>query len=218
VPGRDSRITGWGMVRSIWLGCLALLLAGCVTKSGAPLDGALAPDVAYAYIPLKQPATLLPENDAGAVVLGGGIAVTAAHAADMVRRQDLIGVSHDYDLAFFRTDRIRAVLPMDVPRLGQKIVAYAHYGDRTYHAEGIVKALEAPVLPRCAGCATQAAFAFEGNAGPGYSGGPVLDVESGKLIGIVFGYVDPEQKGAPRLIYAYPMSRVWDELKKAQEK
>lgn len=203
--------------RRIGLVVLLLALSGCVTKSGVPLNGALAPDVAYAYIPLKRLATLLPENDAGAVVLGGGVAVTAAHAADLVPSQNLVGVSHDYDLAFFRTDRTAAVLPTDVPHLGQKVVAYAHYGDRTYHAEGVVKALEAAVLPRCEGCAQQTAFAFAGNAGPGYSGGPVLDAESGKLIGIVFGYLDPPEAGPERLIYAYPMTRVREELRKVQK-
>jgi hypothetical protein len=70
------------------------------------------------------------------------------------------------------------------------------------------------VKPACEGCAVQRAFTFEGNAGPGYSGGPVLDAATGRLIGIVFGYVD--RPDGTRLIYAYPMSRVWDELKKAQ--
>jgi len=47
-------------------------------------------------------------------------------------------------------------------------------------------------------------FIFAGDAGPGFSGGPVLD-HSGQLIGITFGY---RQDGSNRLIYAYPMSRV----------
>ena len=42
------------------------------------------------------------------------------------------------------------------------------------------------------------------NAGPGFSGGPVLDA-SGRLVGITFGYKDT---GKQRLIYAYDMERV----------
>ena len=39
------------------------------------------------------------------------------------------------------------------------------------------------------GCTAPAYFTFAGNAGPGFSGGPVLD-GSGRLIGITFGYKD----------------------------
>ena len=39
----------------------------------------------------------------------------------------------------------------------------------------------------CAGCTAPAYFVFAGNAGPGFSGGPVLD-GSGRLLGITFGY------------------------------
>jgi len=147
-------------------------------------------------------------------VLGGGVAVSVAHAEKLVPSKLLIGVSRDYDLLFFRTERDQAVLARDVPRIGEKVVAYAHYEDAPYRAEGVVTALDAPVLPRCEGCAVQTAFVFEGNAGPGYSGGPVLDAASGKLIGIVFGYLD--QPSGPRRIYAYPLSRVLAELKAVQ--
>ena len=52
------------------------------------------------------------------------------------------------------------------------------------------------------------AFTFEGDAGPGFSGGPVVDAK-GRLIGITFAYKDV---GGRRLIYAYDMSRVQAEL------
>ncbi|GAA0542421.1 S1-C subfamily serine protease [Rhizomicrobium palustre] len=199
------------------LGLLLLLgLTGCVGKSGVPLEGALPPDVDYAYIPLKRPSTLLPENDAGAVVLGDGVAVTAAHAAHMLPVALLIGSAHEYDLAFFHTDRDKAALAQAEPRLGAKVVAYAHYGPVLYKAEGKITALNALVLPFCEGCVEQKAFVFEGNAGPGYSGGPVIEVDSGKLIGILFGYRDLDN--GTRLLYAYPMDRVREELKKIQAK
>ena len=59
-----------------------------------------------------------------------------------------------------------------------------------------------------AGCTVPAYFTFAGDAGPGFSGGPVLD-PAGRLIGIVFGY---KNEGQNRLIYAYPVSRVRAEL------
>jgi S1-C subfamily serine protease len=193
-----------------------MLLSGCVVRSGAPIDGALAPDVAYAYIPLKRTSMIFPEADAGGVVLGNGIAVSVAHAEKLIDPALLIGIVRDYDLLFFRTDRDKTMLATEEPQLGEKVVAYAHYEDKAYRAEGTVKALNAAVLPNCEGCIVQSAFTFEGNAGPGYSGGPVLDAASGKLVGIVFGYLD--QPAGGRLIYAYPMSRVFAELKKLQAK
>jgi hypothetical protein len=194
---------------------LLVVVAGCAGRSGDPLPEPLGRDVAYAYIPLKRSVLLVSESDAGGVALGGGIAVTAAHAASMLDPKTVIGTSTDYDLMFFRTDRTEPRLATDRPRLGQHVVSYAHYEDDVYRARGVVTLIDAPVEARCDSCAVQSAFAFEGNAGPGYSGGPVLDAESGKLIGIVFGYLD--KPGGGRLIYAYPMQRVWDELKAIQQ-
>lgn len=194
---------------------LLFAVAGCASRSGDPLAEPLRSDVAYAYIPLKRPVLLVAESDAGGVALGGGIAVTVAHADKMLDPKAVIGTSTDYDLMFFRTERTEPRLAIDTPRLGQHVVSYAHYEDDLYRARGVVSLIDAPVEARCDNCAVQSAFAFEGNAGPGYSGGPVLDAESGKLIGIVFGYLD--KPGGGRLIYAYPMQRVWDELKAIQQ-
>jgi hypothetical protein len=70
-------------------------------------------------------------------------------------------------------------------------------------AQGVVKEIK-----QCPGCTAPAYFVFAGNAGPGFSGGPVLD-RTGRLVGITFGYKD---QGRERLIYAYDMSRVRAEL------
>ncbi len=194
---------------------LFLVVAGCAGRSGDPLLEPLGSDVAYAYIPLKRPVLLVSESDAGGLALGGGIAVTVAHAKRMLDPKAVIGTSTDYDLMFFRTERTQVRLATGTPRLGQHVISYAHYEDDVYRAQGVVTLIDAPVEARCDSCAVQTAFAFDGNAGPGYSGGPVLDAESGKLIGIVFGYLDKPDGG--RLIYAYPMQRVWDELKAIQK-
>lgn len=194
------------------LGVALLALSGCVQRSGVPRDGALAPDLAYAYIPLHQSRMFFIEGDAGAVAIGGGVAVTAAHADKLVPPELVIGVSHDLDLMFFRTDRDKAVLAIDTPKIGEKVEAIAQYDGAGYHALGTVTDLSALVVARCEGCAVQHSFVFEGNAGPGYSGGPVTDAESGKLLGIVFGYLDRDE--GKRLIYAYPMAAVYAELEK----
>jgi S1-C subfamily serine protease len=177
-----------------------------------------APDgvLAQAYIPLQRDYFWLAEADAGAVTLGNGIAVTVAHAEPLVAAAKVIGVSTDYDLMFFRTDHPGVSLSIDTPRVGMRVVSYAHYEDKFYTAQGVVTALDAPVKARCDTCVIQATLAFDGNAGPGYSGGPVLDAQTGKLVGIVFGYLD--KPGGGRTIYAYPMSRVFEELKKIQAK
>ena len=70
-------------------------------------------------------------------------------------------------------------------------------------AHGVVRAIQ-----NARGCSAPAYFTFAGNAGPGFSGGPVVDAP-GRLIGITFGYKD---EGHERLIYAYDMARVRTEL------
>jgi len=197
---------------SFWVPAL-LLLAGCAAQSGTQVQGSPGRSLDYAYIPLEQD-FFLAASDAGAVVLGGGVAVTAGHAAHMLDAGRLIGVSGDYDLAFFRTDRTASVFETGKPQLGERIVSYAHEGDRLYRAEGVVTGVDVPVQPRCERCAPAVSFVFEGNAGPGYSGGPVLDAASGKLVGIVFGYLD--EADGKRAIYAYGMDRVAAELDKLQ--
>jgi len=140
--------------------------------------------------------------------------VTAGHAAHMLDSRRLIGASGDYDLAFFRTDRTASVFETGKPQLGERVVTYAHDGDQLYRAEGVVTGVDVPVQPRCESCAPAVTFVFAGNAGPGYSGGPVLDAASGKLVGIVFGYLDGAD--GKRFIYAYGMEQVAAELARLQ--
>lgn len=191
-----------------------LVLSGCAGKSGVALTAPPGADVAYAYIPLSHSYFWVAEADAGGVALGNGIAVTAAHADAMVPRSKVIGISTDYDLMFFHTDRTKRTFDFAAPTMGDRVVSYAHYDEDLYKAEGVVTSLDAPVKARCSTCVVQSTFSFDGNAGPGYSGGPVLDAKTGRLVGIVFGYLDKPDGG--RTIYAYPMSRVLEELKKIE--
>ena len=179
---------------------LSLLAAGCATSSGAPATVIARPDIASAYLPLHGRVHLgIDSADGAAVVIAPYIAVTNAHNANLLDPKDVIGVRQDYDLLFFRTAR-SADPPTAPVVVGETVTAYGQGADAELRvAHGVVRRIEP-----CAGCVAPAYFTFAGNAGPGFSGGPVLDA-SGRLIGITFGYKD---EGHERLIYAYDMARV----------
>jgi S1-C subfamily serine protease len=158
--------------------------------------------LAAAYVPLHR-GGLLSHADGAAVAIAPGIAVTNGHNRNLVVPQTVIGEARDYDLLFFRDARA-AMTAVAEPVIGESIHAYGQgrNGDLR-RAEGIVRVIQA-----CSGCSAPAYFTFAGNAGPGFSGGPVLNA-FGRLVGITFGYRD---EGRERLIYAYSMSRVQVEL------
>lgn len=176
----------------------ALLLAGCATSSGAPAAAISQPDIAAAYIPLHN-GNALSHAEGAAVVIAPGIAVTNGHNQGLVPPDRVMGQARDYDLLFFRDTRTAQVATAE-PELGSAVKAYGQGVDGDLRAaEGVVRSIET-----CSGCVVPAYFVFAGNAGPGFSGGPVLD-RAGRLIGIIFGY---KNEGHERLIYAYPIARV----------
>jgi hypothetical protein len=187
---------------------LLLALYGCASSSGAPATVIAEPQIAAAYLPLHARVHLgIDAADGAAVVIAPGIAVTNAHNENLLNPKTVIGIRQDYDLLFFRTPR-SAAPETAAPVIGSAVTAYGQGADRELRiAHGTVREIKT-----CAGCAQPAYFIFAGNAGPGFSGGPVLDA-SGKLVGITFGYKDVN---AQRLIYAYDMSRVRAELAAAQ--
>ena len=179
-------------------------VAGCATSSGAPATAIAQGDIAAAYLPLHGHVHLgLDSADGAAMVIAPGIAVTNAHNANLLDPKSVMGTRQDYDLLFFRTPK--SAMPQTAePVIGQGVTAYGQGADGELRiAHGVVREIAS-----CAGCTAPAYFVFAGNAGPGFSGGPVLD-GSGRLIGITFGYRD---EGRQRLIYAYAMSRVRTEL------
>jgi hypothetical protein len=179
-------------------------VGGCAASSGLPATAIPEPEIAAAYMPLHARVHLgIDTADGAAMVIAPGIAVTNAHNANLLEPKSVIGVRQDYDLLFFRTPR--TVAPQTAaPVIGQNVTAYGQGGGRELRlAHGVVREIK-----QCLGCNAPAYFVFAGNAGPGFSGGPVLD-RSGKLVGITFGYKDV---GHERLIYAYDMSRVRAEL------
>jgi hypothetical protein len=175
-----------------------IFLTGCATSSGVPVSTISEPAIAAAYIPLHR-GSVVQHADGAALAIAPGIAVTNGHNRNLVAPEAVIGEARDYDLLFFR-DGHDAVTASADPRVGDAVTAYGQGVDgELRRAQGIVRSIR-----DCTGCTVPAYFIFAGDAGPGFSGGPVLD-NSGHLIGITFGY---RQEGSNRLIYAYPMSRV----------
>jgi hypothetical protein len=166
------------------------------------------PDIAAAYLPLHARVHLgIDSAEGAAVVIAPGIAVTNAHNENLLNPKTVIGMRQDYDLMFFRTAR-RTAPQTAAPVVGEAVTAYGQGADRDLRvAHGTVREIKT-----CAGCTAPAYFTFAGNAGPGFSGGPVLD-GAGRLVGITFGYKDVKSQ---RLIYAYDMTRVREELAAAQ--
>ena len=187
---------------------LLLTLGGCASSSGMAAIGIAEPNIAAAYLPLHGRVHLgIDAVDGAAVVIAPGIAVTNAHNENLVSPKTVIGIRQDYDLLFFRTPR-SAQPQTAVVVVGSAVNAYGQGADRDLRiAHGTVREIKT-----CPGCTQPAYFIFAGNAGPGFSGGPVVD-GAGKLVGITFGYKDVRSQ---RLIYAYDMTRVEAELAAAQ--
>ncbi|MEJ0044127.1 MAG: hypothetical protein WDM81_18795 [Rhizomicrobium sp.] len=188
---------------------LALALGGCATGSGEQSASFINPEVARAYIPLEGRSYVVMESRGAAFVLAPGIAVTNAHNNDFLGDVAIVGASRNYDLLFFRVDRTASPV-YGAPSVGERVIAYGQgpHGE-VREARGVIGMLNRAVEARCETCIVQSAFIYEGNAGPGFSGGPVVDALSGAIVGITFGYND---ENGHRLMYAYPMSRVRNEL------
>jgi len=186
---------------------LAVALAGCATSSGQPAARIAEPEIAAAYLPLHGRVNLgIDTADGAAMVIAPGIAVTNAHNRRFVSGP-VIGEATQSDLLFFRVIR-SAAPPTAMPVVGARVTAYGQGSDAELRmAQGVVR--EIATAP---GYEIARWFTYEANAGPGFSGGPVVDAD-GRLVGITFAYKD---EGGKRLIYAYDMARVRAELQAVQ--
>jgi hypothetical protein len=160
------------------------------------------PSIAAAYLPLSGYVGL--DRAAGAaMMIRPGIAVTNAHNANLLDSKSVIGVATQSDLMFFHA-KGGPPPATAAPVTGEAVTAYGQdTSGRLRLAHGVVRQIE-----MVTGYSTSPYFIFAGDAGPGFSGGPVIDPD-GKLIGITFGYKD---QGSERLIYAYDLTRVLIEL------
>ena len=202
----------WGAGAAIVL----MLISGCAAvPSGSPTRHFLTPAIAAAYIPLQHRVDLLWRGEGAATVIAPGIAATAGHNADLIAASRVIGRSRRFDLMFYRSSR-RQVPPLAEPRLGEAVIAYGQGLSRAdlREAKGVVRYISAPVLPRCPSCPVQQTFAYAAEGGRGFSGGPVVAVASGRVVGITFGFRNglDDRRPKARLMYAYPMKRVLREL------
>jgi hypothetical protein len=202
------------MQRFIVIG-LALMLGGCAASYGERAAGFLNPQLAGAYIPLEGVTLVVLKAHAAAFVIAPGVAVTNAHNQAIVGGAPIIGQSRDYDLLFFHVDK-NSDVSTAAPSAGEGVIAYGQGASgELREARGTIMLLNAPVEARCESCAVQSAFTFEGDAGPGFSGGPVVDAKTGRLVGITFGFLDPRGR---RTMYAYPINRVRNELSAIEHK
>jgi hypothetical protein len=191
----------------------ALLILGCAS-SGVPSQGIASKAAADAYLPLSRWSIDLKglnSRHAAALVVAPHIAVTNAHNANLLP-PDAILAQSDYDLLFFRTEKLTPP-SFAKPSLGEAVIAYGDGASgELREAPGRVRALDDPVMPRCLGCRVQQSFAFEADGGPGFSGGPLVDAKTGVVVGIVFGYCDGEGICGAKRMFAFDMDVVQAEM------
>jgi hypothetical protein len=185
------------------LSCIAMLavalgLSGCGGSYGTAASGFFTPQIGASYIPLQHGNIFAGEGNAAAVVIAPGIAVTNAHNRNIVDNASVIGGPSDYDLLYFRTERW-ATLPTATPSDGEAVIAYGQGSDGSLRvSHGVISKF------------WPAAFGFACDAGPGFSGGPVVDAKTGALVGITYGYFD-QAHASERLMVAYDVAFVRSE-------
>lgn len=167
-----------------------------------------------AYIPLAQREALFLNRWAAAFAIAPNVGVTNDHNLNLIPPDMLLARSRDYDLLFFRIEN-RAPPTLATPRPGEEVIAYGQGArDDLREARGTVASLDEYVQPRCSECRQQRAMIFDAGAGAGFSGGPVVDAESGAVVGVTFGYLDGKAAGGGRRMYAYDIDLVLAEMRK----
>jgi hypothetical protein len=203
--------------RSSALVCaLSVVLAGCALfgdgSTGEPSAGLKTPSLAAAYVPLESHELVILEHWGAGVVVAPHVAVTNAHNFNLVPADTILAVSKDYDLLFFHTDKAVAVPTADA-HPGQAIIAYGQGSKEDLReAEGTIRGVDVRVAGRCSKCLEQRAITYDADAGPGFSGGPLVDAKTGTVVGLTFGYRDREGKNGARLMFAYSVDVVLAEM------
>jgi hypothetical protein len=190
----------------------AALLAGCSTAMRS--IAFVTPELNDAYIPLYMGTVIGSSKFAAAVVVAPNVAVTNDHNLNLLSGDMVLARSPAYDLLFFRTERTRVPL-IASPRVGQAVIAYGQNGkSRRREAKGVVRQLDARAIALCADCPERPTITYDAEAGEGFSGGPVVDVASGAVIGITVGYLDGAAEDGGRRMYAMGMDFVMAEMRR----
>ncbi len=193
---------------------LALALCGCATSFGEPANGFIDAQIERAYLPLRHALVPFGHETGASVIVANGIAVTNAHNYEMIDPKRYVARVPGYDLIFYRADGTPP--PVSAPYDGERVRAYGQgVDDELRDASGSILTLRASLPPTvdCKSCAPQRAFIYDANAGPGFSGGPVVDAKTGALVGITFAY---EDRNGKRIMYAYDANAVLAALKNLQ--
>jgi hypothetical protein len=189
-----------------------VLVAGLTAcASGTASDGFTDPALEAAFL-------FLPQGEGGVggagFVIAPGVAVTNRHNANLIAPEDVLGASELHDILFFRTERQMPV-SIGTPRAGAEVIAYGDGGGALREARGPIELLPVTV-ENCPTCPPGTGFGYRAGAGPGFSGGPVVDRETGTVLGLTFGFINaPLESGKPRLMLAYDMAlvqREWAQL------
>ena len=191
----------------------AALLAGCTT-TGERSIAFVTPEIGEAYIPLYMATRLGSSRFAAAIVVAPNVAVTNDHNLNLLEGDVVLARSPAYDLLFFRTDRTRVPL-IASPQVGQAVIAYGQDGrTRRKEAKGVVRQLDARAVALCADCPERPTITYDAEAGVGFSGGPVVDVASGAVVGITVGFLDGAAEDGGRRMYAMNMDFVMAEMRR----
>lgn len=207
------------MPRSVYLAlacAVSFALGGCALFGGAstgmPSAGLKTPALASAYVPLESREMVVLEHWGAGVVVAPNVAATNAHNFNLVPSDAVLAVSKDYDLLFFQTDKAETA-PIADARPGQNVIAYGQGAKKELReANGVIRAVDVRVAPRCSRCREQRAIAYDADAGPGFSGGPLVDAKTGAVVGLTFGYRDKRGTDAGRRMFAYAMDTVLAEM------
>jgi hypothetical protein len=191
----------------------AALLSGCASSAERSI-AFVTPELNESYIPLYMGTVIGSSRFAAAVVVAPNVAVTNDHNFNLLAEDMVIARSPEYDLLFFRTDRTRVPL-IASPTVGQTVIAYGQDGrSRRREAKGIVRQLDARARAVCAECPERTTITYDAEAGEGFSGGPVVDIASGAVIGITVGYLDGAAEDGGRRMYAMGMDFVMAEMRR----
>lgn len=203
-----------GVTRSFAaLALVAALIGGC-SSMGVRSSAFITPELSESYIPLYMGTRIGSSRFAAAVVVAPNVAVTNDHNYNLLSPDTVLARSPAYDLLFFRTEKTHPAL-LTSPKVGQTVIAYGQSGrNGRREAKGVVRELNARAFALCADCPERPAITYDAEAGEGFSGGPVVDVASGGVVGITIGYLDGAAVDGGRRMYAMDIDFVMTEMRR----